>query len=92
EEFLVLLPHTSEDNATQAVEKWLKDLKSKAVELLDGTYLNISFSAGVASLPKRSGNQHYHDVNECVDAFLELVDQRLYQAKDQGRSRVVGGR
>jgi len=92
EEFLVLLPHTSAENATQAVEKWLKDLKSKAVELLDGTHLEISFSAGVASLPRRSGNQHYHDVNECVDAFLELVDQRLYEAKDQGRSCVVGGR
>jgi len=91
EEFLVLLPHTSEENATQAVRTWLAKLKLEPVLLADGECLKISFSAGVASLPVSVGDVHEHDINERVDAFLELVDHRLYQAKEQGRSCVVGG-
>ncbi|MDQ6995674.1 MAG: diguanylate cyclase [Mariprofundaceae bacterium] len=91
EEFLVVLPHTAEKNATQAVQKWLETLKAEPIELLDGTHLTISFSAGVASLAMQSKKQKHQNVNACMDAFLELVDQRLYQAKDQGRSCVVGG-
>ncbi|MDQ6991573.1 MAG: GGDEF domain-containing protein [Mariprofundaceae bacterium] len=93
EEFLVVLPHTSEKNATHAIQKCLDALKKDAVELLDGTHLNVSFSAGVASVaslaicPEKERNQ---DVNECMNVFLELVDSRLYQAKGQGRSCVVG--
>jgi len=87
EEFLVVLPHTSGKNAVQAVNKWLKTLKSHAIELTDGVKLNVSFSAGVASFSEKG---QCSDLNECVDAFLELVDNRLYAAKDQGRSCVVG--
>jgi len=91
EEFLVLLPHTSEENATQTVRKWLQELKLQAVELTDGESLYVSFSAGVASLRTSFKKHGKDDINEHVDAFLELLDERLYQAKDQGRSCVVGG-
>jgi len=91
EEFLVLLPHTSEQNATHTVRKWLETLKEKAIELTDGESLHVSFSAGVASLPALPHKSSKEDINQHVDAFLELLDERLYQAKDQGRSCVVGG-
>jgi len=91
EEFLVLLPHTSEKNAVQAVQTWLDKLTSQTVKLTDGERVQVSFSAGVASFLASVESEESQDMNKAVDALLELVDNRLYKAKEQGRSCVVGG-
>ncbi len=81
EEFLVLLPHTGGKDAVAAARHWLASLQAAAIECR-GQRIPLAFSAGVASLC---------EVEEAsLDALQALADQRLYQAKEAGRARVVG--
>jgi len=87
EEFLFLFPHTIEKHATIAVENWLTLVKSKPVILPDGTAIPVSFSAGVAQL---SPVNDHASTDEKVENLIHLADQYMYQAKEAGRSCVVG--
>lgn len=86
EEFIVLLPHTNVVDARLATQQWLKRIQEKPVILASGELLNISFSAGVAGLLAKDGE----NVMQHIEVLLEKVDHRLYEAKKCGRACVVG--
>jgi len=87
EEFIILLPHTSEDEAVKAAEKWLEHVCGQAIELPDRQVISISFSAGVASHNAQNNTQ---PMQQCIETLLRQSDINLYRAKDSGRSKVCG--
>lgn len=77
DEFIVVFPNTSKLKVIDMVEKFQKELN--LIEL--GIDVNISFSGGIVA---------NDEATEVID-LIELVDKRLYQAKNQGRNQVVAG-
>jgi diguanylate cyclase (GGDEF)-like protein len=76
EEFMLVCPETGLADAVQLAERIR--LAFAALELPSG---HQTLSAGVSEW--RTG--------QSVEAWIDHCDQRLYQAKSQGRNRVVGG-
>lgn len=87
EEFLVLLPHIDDAHAVLAAHKWLKHVSASPMDLGKDQSRTITFSAGVVAFDKAWME---NGPGEALDRFLECVDNRLYRAKEAGRSRVVG--
>jgi diguanylate cyclase (GGDEF)-like protein len=75
EEFLILLPHTSYEEALKVVEKLRKIIESHD---FDG--LKVTASFGVTYVKK--------DDNE--ESLLQRADEALYEAKNSGRNQVKG--
>jgi diguanylate cyclase len=80
EEFAVVLPDTSTANAMRLAERTRMAIADLPIAYGDHT-IGITISIGVAQLGR----------NESVQGWLERTDQALYQAKTQGRDRVVAG-
>jgi len=87
EEFLILLPHTGNSEAVKAAKQWLKRIQDTPITLPDGQQIHCSFSAGVASY-KDNGKKP--TTFERTEALLHAADQRLYQAKNNGRACITG--
>ncbi|MDC7716708.1 diguanylate cyclase [Vogesella sp. DC21W] len=78
EEFAVLLPGTTHDNAVLTAEALRASLAAQLVPE-QGQLLHITVSIGLSSLHTAS-----------LDELVREADRRLYQAKAEGRNRVVG--
>lgn len=79
EEFCILLPVTSELQAAALAER-LRRLYSELSIDWNGTPLQSTISIGVAD-SRQAGTD--------LEALIKAVDTALYQAKHQGRNRVV---
>lgn len=81
EEFLVLLPETSLQEAASLAERIRLTIASTAC-LLDasGTAREITVSIGVAMI-RKSAEMHSIDISENIDAVLKEADNALYAAK-----------
>jgi diguanylate cyclase (GGDEF)-like protein len=78
EEFLILLPETDLRDAADQAERLREGLSGKAFSL-EGKPVSISASFGVV--------RYRGDLN--LQSLLRQVDACLYEAKNQGRDRVV---
>lgn len=78
EEFVVLLPHSGASEATGLAERLLSWIREMEIPLEEGT-LSITVSIGVA----------LHEKGSTFDQLLIKGDLALYQAKSEGRNRVV---
>jgi diguanylate cyclase (GGDEF)-like protein len=78
EEFAVVLPDTSPQNAVRLAERIRMAVADMPITYGDQT-IGITISIGVSQLARQ----------ESVQGWLERTDQALYQAKKQGRDRVV---
>jgi diguanylate cyclase len=78
EEFAVVLPDTSPANAVRLAERIRMAIADLPITHGEHT-IGITISVGVAQLAR----------HESVQGWLERTDQALYQAKSQGRDRVV---
>jgi diguanylate cyclase (GGDEF)-like protein len=74
EEFTVLLPETSCENALHLAER----LRRQVEENRTVRNLTITISCGVAGLQ-----------DEAVEVFIKRADNALYAAKEAGRNRVA---
>lgn len=79
DEFVLLFPETSQEQAYEIVERIRLTLITNPVDL-DGRPVTITLSCGIASLG---------DEQTSFDALLNRADQALYRAKESGRNRVV---
>jgi diguanylate cyclase (GGDEF)-like protein len=79
EEFLVFLPDTEIRGAVIVAER-LRESIAKATILITRQNILVSVSIGVAS---------YKSGDKTIDAMIQRADTALYQAKNQGRNRVV---
>jgi diguanylate cyclase (GGDEF)-like protein len=80
EEFLIFLPNTNRQNAIKVAEKINQAIKKSAAEY-NLNIIKCTISGGVASTDE-----------DAIDNFNQLIaksDQRLYNAKNLGRDRIV---
>jgi diguanylate cyclase (GGDEF)-like protein len=80
EEFAILLPETSLDNARIKLESIRESLRGTSVTLPSGATVQITFSAGIAVWP---------DDGNGVLKLLQVADDRLLAGKRGGRDVVV---
>jgi len=80
EEFLLLLPGASQEDALRKIDKMRQRLKTLEVFHRGHRLPKLMFSAGVAGFPS-DGN--------VADALLRAADRALYGAKHAGRDRTV---
>lgn len=78
EEFLIVLPETDLASATAIAERLRRLIASLEVPW-DGEHIRVTASFGVAQCRSEEGSA----------ALLRRTDELLYQAKSQGRNRVV---
>ena len=79
EEFAVLFPKTEPAEAARGLNRALEALRNESFEVGDGRTLQVTFSAGVASVAEGMG----------VEEALGEADRHLYLAKQGGLDRVV---
>jgi diguanylate cyclase (GGDEF)-like protein len=80
DEFVLLLPHTSQGLALTVAERILRELTVETCQLL-GTGPGVTMSVGVASLKT--------DGPPSADALVALADKALYVAKGRGKNLIV---
>lgn len=80
EEFSIILPEIDLENAIQFAEK-IRKLVEKAVFTFEDTEIPVTISIGVTNYDTQQA-----DVSE----FIKVADEKLYEAKQAGRNRVVG--
>ncbi len=78
EEFLVLLPETSGEEAQEVADRMRSSI-SQTPLFLDDKQIHISMTFGVAECTSETG------INECIN----LADKALYKGKTNGRNQVV---
>jgi diguanylate cyclase (GGDEF)-like protein len=79
EEFMVLLPDTSHEAAAVLAERIRNRVESMLIPF-DGTTMGVTVSIGVAEFGVDGDSQ---------DAVFKAADTRMYQAKHEGRNRVI---
>jgi two-component system cell cycle response regulator len=83
EEFVVILPETDIDAASQKLESLRQSMASTPFALsARGEKINVTISAGLASFPQ--------DGEDALQLFA-VADERMFQAKRAGRNRIVAG-
>jgi diguanylate cyclase len=80
EEFAILMPGLSLAEASAAAER-IRDKIAGTPVLVDGQAIHFTASFGVACFPALGVDS--------LNELLKAADRALYQAKDQGRNRVV---
>lgn len=78
DEFVLVLPNTRPDDARRILEE-LAEAFSRLVHTADGRRFSSTLSCGIASFP------YWPDASQLTAA----ADRALYEAKRQGRNRVV---
>ena len=83
EEFLILLPHT-DAQAVKTVAERLRSLVENSTQTLSeqGEIVRFTVSIGVATQTDKA---------ESLARLITLADNALYQAKAEGRNRVIAG-
>ena len=79
EEFAIILPEIDQFNAGQFAEK-IRKLVEKTLFKFEDTRIPVTISVGVCSLAQENPN---------AADFIKVADDKLYQAKNNGRNQVV---
>ena len=83
EEFLLLLPYTTLDEAKSVAERLRKAVENKKIDiskiLPDHKEISVTISLGVAQ----------YNPAEYEKIFIQNADKALYQAKESGRNKVI---
>ena len=77
EEFMFILPSTTQKASIQIAERLLKIISSKEIRLADGSPIHLTISLGIAQY--RSGKESW-------DGLLKRADQAMYASKHAGRN------
>jgi diguanylate cyclase (GGDEF)-like protein len=80
EEFVVLLPGTSDEQAANVAERIREEVAARSFDA-NGHLVRVTVSIGIAS---EDGN-----TLPSLEAMLGRADEALYQAKKEGRNRVI---
>ena len=79
EEFLIVLPRMSLDNAFQRVEAWRLMFSTNPVKYGD-LLIDVTFSAGISGFPEHGADP---------DTLIALADEALYISKNNGRNCIT---
>lgn len=78
EEFVILMPDTTEEQAYVVIERLRQGFGIKPISI-GGLTLNVTFSAGIRQV---------NDKSDSVDQIINDADKAMYCAKRRGRNRV----
>lgn len=78
DEFILLLPETTQDGALRVAERLLRRVREKNAGIPEPHATPLSLSIGIACFP-----QHARDLG----SLLKCADEALYRAKQNGRDR-----
>jgi len=78
EEFLIILPDTSIDEAVNLAERMRLSINQEQLEILGGG--KVSISGGVATIQKGA---------KTAEELVKTADSMLYKAKSQGRNKIA---
>lgn len=84
EEFVIVLPETDIQRAFCFAERLRSNVTQKIIEI-NGKEITITASFGVAGI-----DSHTSDEKASPEFLINTADKFLYQAKKQGRNRVIG--
>lgn len=82
EEFIILLPNTTKDDAKRVAERILKGISKHNFNKVSDNE-TITVSIGVTSVPDDEGIDNW-------EKLIKVADDALYRAKTKGRNRVEG--
>lgn len=82
EEFVLLMPETDIDVASGAAERLRSDVAALRIEGDNGEQITLTVSIGVAASAPEG-------VLDSASSLISRADKALYQAKHEGRDRVV---
>lgn len=85
EEFLLVLPETSVGNAARMAERLRKHVAGKTIEW-EGNQISITASFGVTGF---NASKPFDLISP--ENLINTADQYLYQAKNEGRNKVISG-
>ncbi len=85
EEFIVVLPETGLESALITAERLREHISTMIIEVV-GARISITASFGVTGFDGASPPD-----NLSPEALIDTADKFLYQAKEQGRNRVLHG-
>ncbi|MFB2898520.1 response regulator [Aerosakkonemataceae cyanobacterium BLCC-F50] len=80
EEFVVGMYGISKQNGVKRLEEMLDSFRKIKFSARNGSEFQVTFSAGIAQ---------FIEDGEDLQTLYRVADQRLYQAKNQGRNRVL---
>ena len=81
EEFVVILPETDIETAQRKLESFRESIAASPIALAArGEKVQVTISAGLSNFPE--------DAEDASELFA-LADERMFQAKKEGRNRVV---
>jgi two-component system cell cycle response regulator len=81
EEFVVILPETDIETAQRKLESFRESIAASPIALAArGEKVQVTISAGLSNFPQ--------DAEDASELFA-LADERMFQAKREGRNRVV---
>lgn len=84
EEFMVILPDTSEENAFIFAERFRRDVeKMSFIPAGEDEAHPVRISGGIASYP------HLDGVEENANTIIRYAEHALYNAKKKGKNRIV---
>ncbi|HJV81601.1 sensor domain-containing diguanylate cyclase [Noviherbaspirillum sp.] len=86
EEFVALLIDAQRDDAVSVAERIRRSVAEQPMILGSGEQIDVTVSIGVASL---ATSKDHESVEKTAQKFLARADQALYQAKKNGRNRVI---
>lgn len=81
EEFLICLTQTDHPTALKVAER-LRESIEKASFMYNGEVIKITASFGLCT----NSIENNYD----IEKFIQCVDKKLYQAKEEGRNKVIG--
>lgn len=84
EEFMVLLPDTSEENAFIFAERFRRDVeKMSFIPAGEEETHPVRISGGIAAFP------HLEGVEENANSVIRYAEHALYNAKKRGKNRII---
>lgn len=84
EEFLLVLPNTSEDNAFLFGERFRREIeKMEFIPSGEDEAHKITISAGISTYPCMA------DVEEDANTIIRYAEHALYNAKHRGRNKII---
>ena len=86
EEFVVLLVNTNHEDAKHVAERIRKSIANQAFLLTMTGLCDVTLSIGIATL---SDDHNSGEIEEAAKTLLQRADEALYEAKEQGRNRVI---
>jgi len=81
DEFIIILPRTDKDLTTRLASRLMNLFSGKPIRIPhDEKGIKVTLSMGIAAFPEDTAN---------MDELMKMADEALYQAKNQGKNRIV---